>query len=91
MISTPKTFLLGEDRLTAGIALAMARGKTQGKLSKSTRKKVGISRSVVESIVDKGHPVPDLAPCALQKFPRPKLKYYRPIFYKAIVLVWGHP
>ena len=57
MISTPKTFLLGEDRLTAGIALAMARGKTQGKLSKSTRKKVGISRSVVESIVDKGHPV----------------------------------
>jgi len=50
-------FLYGEDYLTAGIALKIAKGETKGIISKISREKIKESRKVVENIVDKGHPV----------------------------------
>ena len=52
-----KTFLFGEDPLTMGIALSIAQGKTRGKLSKSSRKKINTSSEIVAGIVEDGHPV----------------------------------
>ena len=57
MIPVPKTFLYGEDYLTAGIALAIASGKTHGRLSNETLKKVSVNRKIVENIVEKGEAV----------------------------------
>lgn len=57
MIRVPKTFNYGEDRLTASIALALAQGRTQGRLRENTRKKVSANRQVVEKIVDAGDAV----------------------------------
>ena len=57
MNTSPKTFLYGEDRLTAGIALAIVRGKTAGRLSKTSRKKIKASSKIVAAIVEAGHPV----------------------------------
>lgn len=52
-----KVFLYGEDRLSAGIALNLCSGKTQGKISEISRQKIIASRKVVEKIVDIGEPV----------------------------------
>lgn len=57
MVMAPKVFLFGEDYLTAGIALAIARRKTQGKISATARKKVRANRQIVENIVEKGDAV----------------------------------
>ncbi|TMM58380.1 histidine ammonia-lyase [Maribacter algarum] len=57
MISVPKRFSFGEDWLTAGIALAIASGKTKVELTQPTRKKIASSWEIVQNIVDKGHPV----------------------------------
>ena len=52
-----EVFLYGEDQLTAGIALNLSRGKTQGEISGMSRQKIIASRKVVEKIVDMGEPV----------------------------------
>ncbi len=52
-----EVFLYGEDQLTAGIALNLSRGKTQGEISGMSRQKIISSRKVVEKIVDMGEPV----------------------------------
>lgn len=57
MITAPKIFKLGEDWLTASTAIAIANGETCLELSKTTRTKIKASSGVVQSIVDKGHPV----------------------------------
>ena len=57
MASTTKTFKLGEDWLTAGIALAIANGKTKAELSTATRKKVNDSAKIVANIIEKGKAV----------------------------------
>jgi histidine ammonia-lyase len=57
MSSTKKTFFYGEDYLTAGIALAIARGEVSGVISEESRIKINQSRSIVEAIVEKGEPV----------------------------------
>ncbi|MEM8998942.1 MAG: histidine ammonia-lyase [Bacteroidota bacterium] len=57
MNSIPATFLYGEDQLTPGIALSIARGQTAGKLSGSVREKINKSAAIVQGIVDKGTPV----------------------------------
>ncbi|WP_047246459.1 histidine ammonia-lyase [Maribacter thermophilus] len=53
----PKTFKLGEDWLTAGIALNICNGTTSIVLSEATRKKIEKSWNIVQKIVEKGHPV----------------------------------
>ena len=57
MKSRIKTFKLGEDQLSAGIALLIAAGKTQMKLTSTTRKKVKASWKIVQQIIEKGQPV----------------------------------
>lgn len=57
MAITPKTFKLGEDWLTAGIALRIIEGSTDLTISQKTRDKVITSWGIVQNIVDKGHPV----------------------------------
>ncbi|SIS81206.1 histidine ammonia-lyase [Zobellia uliginosa] len=57
MATTKKTFCFGEDWLTAGIAISIAAGKTEMKLTSSTREKVKASWKTVQNIVEKGHPV----------------------------------
>lgn len=57
MSSKFKTFNLGEDQLTAGIALSIASGETKMKLTATTRKKVSASWKVVQQIIEKGQPV----------------------------------
>ncbi len=52
-----KTFNLGQDHLTASIALGIARNEIKGLFSKETKKKVAESRAIVEKIVAKGDPV----------------------------------
>ena len=52
-----EVFFYGEDRLSAGIALNLCRGETQGKISEISRQKIIASRKVVEKIVDLGEPV----------------------------------
>lgn len=57
MVTTPKNFHLGEDWLTAGIAIAITEGKTQLNLSAKTRKKIQSSAAIVKEIVEKGDAV----------------------------------
>ncbi|WP_165749115.1 histidine ammonia-lyase [Cellulophaga sp. Z1A5H] len=55
---TPKkTFKLGEDWLTAGITLAIAKGETKLRLSTNTREKINASAQIVANIVEKGKAV----------------------------------
>lgn len=53
----PKTFTLGEDWLTAGIALSICKGNTSILLSEKTRNKIKNSWNIVQKIVEKGDPV----------------------------------
>jgi len=57
MVIAPKTFHLGEDWLTAGIAIAIAEGNTQLNLSTKTQKKIRSSAAIVKDIVKKGDAV----------------------------------
>jgi histidine ammonia-lyase len=57
MFSASTTFHFGEDWLTAGTALSIAKGKTSVKLSSSTREKIKSSWEIVQHIVEEGHPV----------------------------------
>lgn len=57
MVIIPKTFNFGEDHLTSGIALALAKGKTSGRISATARKKIKASQKIVANIVNEGHPV----------------------------------
>ena len=50
-------FAYGEDHLTAGKALQIARGTLRGILTESVRKKVRASAQIVAEIVEKGAPV----------------------------------
>ena len=50
-------FAFGEDRLTAGKALALARGQLRGQLTEKARLRVRSSARAVENIVDRGVPV----------------------------------
>lgn len=52
-----KIFKLGEDWLTAGLALSIAKGTTDVKLSKATRKGINKSAEIVAAIVEKGEAV----------------------------------
>ncbi len=52
-----QTFKLGEDWLTAGKALEITENKIFVILSNETEKKIEKSWSIVQKIVDKGHPV----------------------------------
>jgi histidine ammonia-lyase len=52
-----KTFLYGEDRLTAGLALELARGTKRGKVLNTTRKRISKSAKIVAAIVQEGHPI----------------------------------
>ncbi|QCX01314.1 histidine ammonia-lyase [Aggregatimonas sangjinii] len=54
MVTAPKTFHLGEDWLTAGIALAIAQGRTQLKLTTTARNRIRASAAAVQHIVEKG-------------------------------------
>jgi len=56
-MTIPKTFKLGEDWLTAGIAIAISEGKTKMVLSEERREKINASWAVVQQIVEKGLPV----------------------------------
>ena len=57
MLTTSKTFQLGKDWLTAGIALAIADGRTKPLIAEETRANVRESAQVVDRIVDKGEAV----------------------------------
>ncbi|NNJ88722.1 MAG: histidine ammonia-lyase [Eudoraea sp.] len=57
MLDQPKTFLFGEDHLTAGIALSLAKGTTKGQVSEQAVKKIVASHNIVLDIIDKGTPV----------------------------------
>lgn len=50
-------FLYGEDHLTAGIVLALARNRLKGKLSSNTGEKINRSARRVQDIVNEGSPV----------------------------------
>ncbi|MGA9239146.1 aromatic amino acid lyase, partial [Robiginitalea sp.] len=50
-------FAYGEDHLTPGKALQIARGTLRGILTESARKKVQASAQIVAQIVEKGAPV----------------------------------
>ncbi|TLP74503.1 histidine ammonia-lyase [Maribacter sp. ACAM166] len=52
-----QAFKLGEDWLTAGKALEIANGKISIILSDETQQKIAKSWTIVQKIVDKGHPV----------------------------------
>ena len=53
----PKIFRFGEDHLTAGIALGMARGTVTGTFTEQCLKNVRASYERVQRIVEKGHTV----------------------------------
>ena len=57
MAEKTTSFSLGEDRLTAGRAIAIAEGKMHAILSESSREKIRASHQIVEEIVEKGEPV----------------------------------
>ncbi len=57
MVPVPKTFHLGEDWLTAGIAVAICEHRTQLKITSATREKIRSSAAIVQRIVEKGHVV----------------------------------
>ena len=52
-----QAFKLGEDWLTSGKALAISNGEISVVLSDETRQKIDKSWSIVQRIVEKGHPV----------------------------------
>lgn len=52
MVTTPQVFHYGEDHLTAGIALSIARGSTQGILSPTSRKRIRKSAETVKNIAN---------------------------------------
>lgn len=54
MSKNASTFSYGEDHLTAGIALGLAREEIHGILSENTKKKVSASAQTVQNIVSKG-------------------------------------
>ncbi len=54
MPSLPLPFKLGEDLLTSGIALSIAKGETLTTLSMAARQKVRNSAAIVTEIVDRG-------------------------------------
>ena len=57
MDSKSKIFRFGEDHLTVGKALALARGEMNGRLTKESRHKIASSQKIVADIVEKGDPV----------------------------------
>lgn len=57
MPATHSTFLFGEDRLTAGLALSLARGTCRGEISAESRAKIKASQHAVERIIENGAPV----------------------------------
>jgi len=57
MDSKSKIFRFGEDHLTVGKALALARGKINGRLTGKSRDKIASSQKIVADIVEKGEPV----------------------------------
>ncbi len=57
MTKSTSRFSLGEDRLTAGIALAIAEGKIKAFISDGSREKIRSSQAVVNEIVERGEPV----------------------------------
>lgn len=57
MSGTSKAFHFGEHSLTAGLALAIARGHVKAEIPALAREKVRASQAVVEVIVQKGEPV----------------------------------
>ena len=57
MTTQPNYFSLGEDHLTAGLSIAMAKGSLKAHLSADSRKKVRASQQIVEQIVAQGKPV----------------------------------
>ncbi len=57
MSNISQHFSYGEEYLTAGIAIKIARGEIKGFISEATRKKIQNNRQIVENIVEKGHPV----------------------------------
>lgn len=57
LVNKRPSFQFGEDYLTAGLALSLARGDTKGVVSESVWKRIRESHEVVQAIVDKGHPV----------------------------------
>ena len=57
MSSKISTFHFGQDYLTSGIALKIARGQIKGTISDNTRTKIKQSAAYVATIVEKGAPV----------------------------------
>lgn len=57
MIESTSSFSLGEDELTAGLALAIAEDRMKVFISEPSREKIRISQKIVEEIVDRGEPV----------------------------------
>ncbi|MBC2838667.1 histidine ammonia-lyase [Robiginitalea sp. SC105] len=57
MSQSKSTFAFGSDRLTAGKALALARGATTGELTPKVMERVRANRDAVARIVAKGEPV----------------------------------
>ena len=57
MTASQSIFHFGEDHLTAGIALALARGNKKGKLSPKTLENIKASSKLVDDIVEKSEPV----------------------------------
>src|SRR5210317_1254405 len=57
MVSSTQTFLYGEEELSCSIALGIASGSVQGRLSDTARNRVQKSKRVVEKIVEKGQAV----------------------------------
>ncbi|MBT8289240.1 MAG: aromatic amino acid ammonia-lyase, partial [Muriicola sp.] len=57
LVNKRPSFQFGEDYLTTGIALSLARGDTKGIVSEPVWKRIRESHEVVQAIVDKGHPV----------------------------------
>jgi len=57
MASSKNSFSFGEDQLTAGMALELARGLRKGVLSAGTRKKIRASQQTVARIVSQEVPV----------------------------------
>ncbi len=57
MVDQPSTFSYGEDHLTAGIALSLVNGYTNGQISEKVYKKINESHTIVQNIIEKGSPV----------------------------------
>ena len=55
-------FHYGKDVLTAGKALAIARGKLSATIAPDTRKKVAASQHIVEHVVEQGAAVYGITP-----------------------------